>query len=256
MRNAQEFCAVFGLASSYVHTWLLKQPSVKEESLTDWMLFDIAEKSLKVRYQLFSRHNEGRFTGADWEWWFVSNSRSLRLRIQAKKAQGAKDMYPDIARKNKFGLQIDKLLTDARAQNAIPLYAFFSSEKGDTQCPLNKVTEGVYLASAAKVHASFVATARKKITAKDVLAISNPLSCIACCPLSGSSEPPIEYLKRYFPEEFIQDDPRNLAVGIHEQIPWYVHELLAHDRTAPYENPKAVEISVTSKALLVIDMRY
>jgi hypothetical protein len=43
-------CGVLGDTSSYVHDWLTEQPAAKEESLTDWLLFDISKKSPVVRY--------------------------------------------------------------------------------------------------------------------------------------------------------------------------------------------------------------
>lgn len=248
-------CNVLNQAASYVHTWLNKQPSAKEESLTDWMLFDISEKSSKVLYRLFSRHVEARTTGADWEWWFVSNNQSLRLRVQAKKAQGSKDLYSEIARTNKYGLQIDKLLLDAKKQNAIPLYAFFSSENGPTLCGGQASTEGVYLASATRVYSDFIAVAQSKVVAKDVLAISKPLSCIACCPLCCHGQLPLEYFKHYFPEEFMQSEHMNETVGIHNQIPRYVQALLSHDLIGSEDIEESFEIPTDFKALLVVDLR-
>ena len=72
-------------SSLYVRKWLVRQPSVKEESITDWLLFDISENIKSVYYQAFTRHEEARKTGADWEWWFVFRDFAMKLRIQAKK---------------------------------------------------------------------------------------------------------------------------------------------------------------------------
>jgi hypothetical protein len=41
-KNMLALCGVLGDASSYVHDWLMEQPTAKEESLTDWLLFDIS----------------------------------------------------------------------------------------------------------------------------------------------------------------------------------------------------------------------
>jgi len=249
-------CKVLNQSAKYVHDWLKKQPSVKEESLTDWILFDISEKSPKVRYRMFSRHEEARSTGADWEWWFVSNNKSLRLRVQAKKAQGTKDLYSEIARTNQHGLQIDKLLADAKKQNAIPLYAFFSSEIEPTLCRGQNPVEGVYLASATRVYGDFIVGARSKVEAKDVLAISNPLSCITCCPLSQrEDELPLNYFREYFPEEFVASENSNESIGIHNQIPNYVQALLSRDFAEQGEMEDSFEIPNEFKALLVFDLR-
>jgi hypothetical protein len=247
-------CGVLGDTSSYVHDWLTEQPAAKEESLTDWLLFDISKKSPVVRYQLFNRHEEGRTTGADWEWWFVSNSQNLRLRVQAKKAQGKKDLYSDLARTNKCGLQIDKLMRDAQAQNAIPLYAFFSSENSQTKCGERSGRQGIYLASAKKVHDKFVAT-RVKVSAQDVLKLSKPLQCVACCPLSWGNAVPIDYFRNYFPEEFSGEGVSNDNIGIHEQIPNYVRKLLSRDSIRFEPEAASSEMPNEFDALLVFDLR-
>ncbi len=248
-------CQVLNQATSYVYKWLLNQPSVKEESLTDWMLFEISEKSPIVHYKLYSRHDEGKITGADWEWWFISNTANLRLRVQAKKAQGFKDLYPSLAHTNINGLQIDKLIEDAKKQNAIPLYAFFSSKKLPTLCQKNKLMQGVYLASAAKVYSEFIAGGKSKVFAKDVLAISTPLPCIACCPLNDGNKLPLNYLTRYFAEEFQQDEYLNNDVGIHKELPGYVSRLLTNNRTDTEEKMESFDIPTEFQALLVVDLR-
>jgi len=56
-----------------------KQPEVKEESLTDWLLFDVSQKISRITYKSFPRHEEARRTGADWEWWFLFSSFSFTV---------------------------------------------------------------------------------------------------------------------------------------------------------------------------------
>jgi len=51
--------------------WRREQPNVGEESLTDYLLWQVSRHLECVKYVKFTRHQEARFTGADWEWWFV-----------------------------------------------------------------------------------------------------------------------------------------------------------------------------------------
>ncbi len=49
---------LFHSLSEKCYFWLKKQQYVKEESLTDWLLYQASLKSDKVFYKTFSRHEE------------------------------------------------------------------------------------------------------------------------------------------------------------------------------------------------------
>ena len=128
---------MFHDCSKYIRDWLLKQPHVKEESLTDWLLFEISQKNPAIYYKAFSRYEES-LNGADWEWWILtseststtcSNSFSAyRFLVQAKKLlNDGKDNYPYLHYGNKNGLQIDLLTRKAKLCNAFPLYMYYSA---------------------------------------------------------------------------------------------------------------------------------
>lgn len=110
----KHICKHISAASAYVGNWIKVQPSVGEESLTDWFLFKLSEDVPDIKYRKFTRHYEGKVTGADWEWWFIDNYHALCLRIQAKKLKTGKDNYSEIARTNQYGMQIEKLIEDAK----------------------------------------------------------------------------------------------------------------------------------------------
>ena len=90
MHRNHLYCKEFIDKSKYVYNWMKKQPSVGEESITDWLLFALSESLTSLKYKTFSRHKEARETGADWEWWFVDDKKALCLRIQAKKLFASK----------------------------------------------------------------------------------------------------------------------------------------------------------------------
>ncbi len=63
------------------------QPHVKEESITDWLLYDISKNNSNIYYHAFTR-NEESLNGTDWEWWILTNdiysNIAYRFLIQAK----------------------------------------------------------------------------------------------------------------------------------------------------------------------------
>ncbi len=62
---------MFHDCSEYVYTWISRQNHVKEESLTDWLLYEILQRCDFIYYQAFSRHEEAH-NGSDWEWWVLT----------------------------------------------------------------------------------------------------------------------------------------------------------------------------------------
>lgn len=129
---------VFHGCSRTVYDWLHKQPHVKEESLTDWLLYAISENCSNVYYQAFSRHEESK-NGCDWEWWILTSDyrggslyNAYRFVVQAKKLQpDNQDNYPSLAYSNKNGIQIELLMNTAKYKNAFPLYLYYSTASGD-----------------------------------------------------------------------------------------------------------------------------
>lgn len=229
--------------SMYIREWITKQPAVKEESLTDYLLFQISEKIPSIKYKAFSRQEESSSTGADWEWWFVFSNYAYKLRVQAKKTK-PKDNYSSIAYcpKNKE-LQIEKLLKDAINTNSIPFYAFYSNENGKVLCQKGINDEGVYIAGANTLYNSFVKT-RQRVSAQDILSITNPLSCFFCCPLAikHNGHRLSSFFENYYREEnqeairknidsedkFLSND--NQVLGFHKSIPNYVSILIDKER--------------------------
>ena len=124
--------------SEKMYMWLSKQPNVKEESLTDWLLFELSEKCERIKYFAFTR-NEESVIGADWDWWILTDTNAFRFRVQAKKLRPNVDNWALISYSNKHGSQIDLLLESAKRDSAYPLYMFYS-----TSLPNIKEQLGVY----------------------------------------------------------------------------------------------------------------
>lgn len=129
---------IFLDCSKYVYEWIKAQNHVKEESLTDWVLYYISQHCDFIYYKTFSRHEEAQ-NGSDWEWWVLtshgSNNNSFnafRFLVQAKKLlSNGIDNYSLINYGNRYGTQIDSLLVSATYKQALPLYMFYSTSEAN-----------------------------------------------------------------------------------------------------------------------------
>ena len=226
----------FKHSSRYIREWLVAQPSVKEESLTDWLLFNLSKGDPSVVYRAFTRHQEARITGADWEWWFVFPKESYLFRVQAKKASPSSDNYPDLARSNQYGLQVDKLLNAAETANAIPLYALYSAAQHPTRCRAGSSTgDGVFMAGGNDVNKQFIRPERRYVSDADLLSCTVPLTCFSGCPLlHRGRHHMVTFLDEYFSEEMQSSEEamsesmssNTSRPGVHAQLPGYVSSLL------------------------------
>lgn len=231
-------CKHFSNASSYISNWIVAQPSVGEESITDWLLYTLSSNIASLQYKKFTKHQEARVTGADWEWWIVGKRQSIRLRIQAKKLKAKGDNYPSLAYSNAHGLQIVKLLSDSSSANALAFYVFYSEPvSSNFLCggsPTTRTTfPSVLLAAAKTLETQFIKPARKPVSGIDIVRYSNPYECLVCCPLSiesdGSSVSTIyDHIKHYYSGAIETKDSDNIkhSTGLHDEVPQFVQVLL------------------------------
>jgi hypothetical protein len=260
-----DICSEIYKISVYIKEWIYKQQAVKEETLTDWLLFQFSENIPNTASIIFNRFQEARVTGADWEWWFLFPTTNYRLRIQAKKM--ANDNYSSIAYSNKYGLQIEKLLQDAIKTNSIPFYVFYSAENGKTMCKNEKDNEGVFIVGANKIYKSFISCGRTVVTPYDLIKISNVLSCFFCCPLINQGNNFNEFIKSYYEFENAKDiietlnwesdiDSEHPFLGMHKRLPSYVSNLVIkrNGDLSYYEEEFRHDIEGIN-ALLICDFR-
>lgn len=208
--------------SQEILKWLRAQENVKEESITDWLIYEIGNKVSNIKSITFTRHQESKTTGADWEWWIISSSKSYKFRIQAKKMTTS--MYKALNYKD--GLQIKTLIESSNKTNSIPLYAFYAKDVAKNRCSRSVSNEGVYLAGAIEVFDNTILCEDKTVTPDKLLNMSIPLSCLLCCP---RLEEGINcFIKRYFLlESNAKNDPHfKTDVGEYEHIPEYIQSLL------------------------------
>jgi hypothetical protein len=182
---------LFHEPTKMIYDWIQQQPNVKEESITDWLLFVLSIICPQLRYYAFTRHEETR-NGADWEWWVLTPHYAYRFRVQAKKLKPKADNYSSICYSNDKGLQIDLLLENAK-HYAFPLYMFYSAVEQDATSflehyPVHKLIEmiewckacssGAYLTPASLVYDEVLAKPKRKITATTLVNNSLKLSTL------------------------------------------------------------------------------
>ena len=187
---------IFHDASQYCYDWLKAQPFVKEESLTDWLLYYISTYNRNVYYKTFTR-NEEASNGSDWEWWILtdeySTTKAYRMLIQAKKLKpNSIDNYPLVTYSNKNGSQIDLLIAEAKVRRALPLYAYYSccSPNIIEQCKnidyipnvilkwCENCVNGCFLTSAFALYKNVFSNPRRKIVDQELIDASFGLSLL------------------------------------------------------------------------------
>ncbi len=262
-------CAVAVHLTSQIRQWLARQPSVGEESLTDWFLYRFSAALPRVRYLKFTRRAEGATTGADWEWWFVGDTHSLGIRVQAKNLAGTADAYPLLAYANRHGLQIEMLLKSAATQNLLPLFVLYHDEVGSlsTLCPdasshPSGLPMAVRVADAQHCYDHFVRPGRLTLAPATILAEAVPLSCLFCCGAQlaepgASVEQLVRYIGKAFRPSASVDRDRAEIPGVRQTPPAYVSRLLGSSEA---ERPIWIEAEYSSHfreidSLFVVDLR-
>lgn len=190
---------MFASCSKYIYNWLSHQAHVKEESLTDWLLYNVSQQCDFIYYQAFSRHEEAR-NGSDWEWWILTPDRSglykfnaYRFLIQAKKLlPNDKDNYSLINYGNQYGTQIDLLMESAKNARALPIYMYYSIGKPDVSEQIKNINyinediislyknynDGCYLSYAVDVYKLLYNTPRKQLLDYQLLNYSFRISLL------------------------------------------------------------------------------
>jgi hypothetical protein len=242
--------------------WIDRQPEVKEESITDWSLDWLSQQTKRLAYRLFTRHEEARTTGADWEWWIIGRKRSFKARMQAKKLKPNADNHSSLAKTNVHGLQILKLIQGAQAADAAPLYMFYAAAAIISAKPLTIC--GMHISDASRIDAQFVSVARRHVSQDDVLQSSVPLPMVFCRPQSTKPTPgPLDTLVRFIWSErepqnqTIQDQVGDLddQPGIRHGIPRHVLTFLQDAGSRRLQQAWFLDSFRGVEAVFVTDLR-
>lgn len=269
---------IFHDISGESYDWLNTQSNVKEETLTDWILYQATLKSKKVLYQAFKR-NEEAFNGADWEWWILTGcgscSYAYRLLIQAKKLKQF-DNYSAITYGNRNGMQIDLLLNSAMERHAYPLYAYYTcthpniNEQIDNFKNISKdiirwcenCKNGVYLSSAKEIRHRVIENPRRKISDYELVNNSLGLSMLDLIIQDNPNGTAIlDLMNTDFIHNFVDQENQDSRYGFKypiQNVPQYLQVFISNNfnsqRDKWFENEFASSLKNLS-GIAVIDAR-
>ncbi len=229
-------------ANGYVTDWLWEQPTVREKTLTDWLLDFFQRRSSDVQYYEFNPSEKARFSEADWDWWFLLRNGCLKIRVKAKKIRRGVNYYSEFARSTETGCQIDLLLDSSAAQNFYPLYVLYAKAEGSERCRVLPNPTVLSICGAQEIYDLIHDTPRCSIRSSNILKIAIPLECLFYCPVAREFPEygPKERLNHYFEAvprgrtEGADTFNEDLDRGYEERVPEIVcslFELLDMDST-------------------------
>jgi len=260
-------CNDFIKQSKNVWNWLRKsfytKISISEESITDFILLELQYKHPKeIKTQKYTKPQESR-TGADWEWWLTSGKNWLGLRVQAKKLDPKRLEYPELDKRNAYGLQVNLLINYSLngSPKRIPLYVLYNFWKTDNYSPqwncryfqnFNFYFPNLYFPNVSMLGCSIVdAQTIKNVLNKgskklqDIAPFMYPWSCLVCCmcfsPTRFQDLPnrAFDFIKGAFRFDFNRDD------FIVIEPPYYVYKILKREELTEgeWENIVGTDIS-------------
>lgn len=213
--------------SEEVKNFLLNVTDVKEESITDYLVWKWGEIDNRLNYlniRTFTRQEESKTTGADFELelWLVGRTFRFPLLFQAKKFVKPFDSYVSkLNYPNGTQGQLGKLISYSLHKKRLPFYAFYSLPDSKTlvMCAGNDAQgSGVFIADAYTVKDFADGKYGARVSKNKILASSNPFHCIFCCPLSEQGA----FFECYFRK--IADMVR---VDTNDNVPEYVSLMLS-----------------------------
>jgi hypothetical protein len=220
-------CKEFHNTSEYIYNWYSKQINVNEESLTDWFLYNLSVKLTTFKYISFTKKQENKLSGADFDFWIINQGQNISLRIQAKKLLQSGDHYDKISypKKKSVVKQIDTLINSTTTPFQ-PFYLFYNNNMANNKC--SKINCGTLLIDAKELKRNFLTGKKVHVSRQNLVDLSIPLECLFCCPLSQQGGDNLFNLKSFFKEYF---PTNNISKGseFNDIIPNYIKDLLDRD---------------------------
>ncbi|ARU26078.1 DUF6615 family protein [Cellvibrio sp. PSBB006] len=209
-----------------VKNFMLNVPDVKEESITDYLVWKWRELDARFKYinvSTFTRQEENK-TGVDFELelWLVGRKFHFPLIFQAKKFVKQNNSYvTKLNYPKSTQSQLKKLLAHAKANKKLPFYVFYSLPDKNTQtmCGAHEISDtSIFMADAHTVKKFADGVYGKRVSKNKILKESNPFHCIFCCPLTQSGH----YFASYFSALTESAEPHDNKI-----LPSYVNMLLS-----------------------------
>lgn len=103
--------------------------SYGEETITETNLLEMRRRHPAiVHLETFSKKKEAML-GADWEWHIIGRRLTFRMRVQAKRLQRDDKLKIPHKVASSGKQQISLLIADAKKQQMLPVYCFYSAER-------------------------------------------------------------------------------------------------------------------------------
>jgi hypothetical protein len=255
MHHINALCKANLDLSKEVAEFLRNVPSANEESITDYLIWKWREldkrfKFLKVKP--FTRHAENAISGADFdlELWLLGPLRNFSMTIQAKKFVLPYDSYVKrLQYPNRTSGQLKKLLQYSQQTGRQPFYFIYSIPEATTEllCEGPRCQDaGVFVAHANQISNLISGVSANRLSRDAILAKSNPLHCLFCCPLARHG--PDEFFRYYFPDA-------SDSVSNDQPLPKYVMSLLESNSEGLILNREDIEHVKKFRAVAVYDLR-
>ena len=244
-----KYCIEFTNASNYIFKWFSKQSGVKEESLTDWFLYYLYENLAEFNYVEYSRWDEGKYTGADFDFWIISETEYLSLRIQAKKMSRTGNHYSALTYPSNTKKQINLLISSS----TYPLRPFYLFYNNDNLSKCERENSGTFLTDAQRMM-DMLNSGITNFNRQVLLDNSAPLECLFCCPLNGSIGQNLEGVRVFMETYFHVEDEHNS--GFSDSLPPYI-ELLLRKKVSDDEFLEEFQYSLPegTNRIVVLDVR-
>ena len=250
-------CDEFKKTSKKVRNWIDAQPEVKEESITDWMLYRLSEKLPMFKYKQFTRKEENAITGADWEWWILTPNGSFGARIQAKRLRGHSNNLKALTYTRGPKSQLDTLLDNARDVGLPAFYAFYSGNRHVSKCSQLYSDGGIHLVAAKTIESEIdMPASYVKISDSDIIGWGVPLSCLFCCPMNNyKGVGLLEQLRRFLYVYFPVFGEGNDNIGFKREPPDYITSLVSESEQERLVSSSDSNIAGQVAGIVVIDLR-
>lgn len=217
-----------------------------EETLTDNLLLYLASQSLSSIRIIQTPKDKESIKGTDWEWWIGNRATGyLRYAVQAKKLDLKTGRYSSLNHKVGKGssaeFQHDILEWYAKANNAIPLYAFYNHidapnlpKNWNCPLPIEHSKLGCTVTPLANVKKAISNRGWRTFDRMHAFPETVPLRCLAECPNIAflRSRNNTVYLPRFKMEAKVYERPWGWIsemghLSSYSQMPneFYNHEL-------------------------------
>ncbi|MFO1493171.1 MAG: DUF6615 family protein [Lysobacterales bacterium] len=226
-----DICESHKALASEVRNFILNVGDIKEESITDFLVWKWRELDKRFNYlsvRTFNHDEESARTGADFDFdlelWLVGRRTHVALAVQAKKFVRQHDSYVRKLRyPNGTKQQMDTLIRYAASNNRLPYYFFYalSGPAMTSRCAASSLDGAVFVAEAGVMEEFADGKRGGRVSRDALLAECSPFHCLFCCPFGATKS----NLRIYYP---LGGDS---ATGLpNSDLPAYVKALLRDSR--------------------------